>query len=543
MSTHRSRHALTVNDNDVGVELRTDEAASQINAKRRSGQTEDLFVLLAEDGVTKLYFIDHTGTPSAGGGGGGPTSLRADVFANIGAAGTAGAIFYATDTFTLYRDNGSIWVAIVPGLDGGGHIPVSQLPNIPESQVTNLTTDLGNKQPLASQLTTFAGYNTNGLFTQTAAGTYTGRTLTAGSGKITVTNGNGVGGNPIVDVGTLAETDITNLSTDLASLQTTGAVNSANLSARTLADAGQYVCTGGALSPSATSGKLDLAAGTDFMATTEFNYAAQTAIATTITSMADATNPKWVIVELDSSGTVQFNQGSAAANPVFPAFTSNRTPHGYLYIPANATQVDTLLTTNNGLAKLIDARIVRSTPRSRLFATDTAQTALTNPTVLTTLLAAAPTVPANSLNVGDTFRISASGLYKNTQNNSTLEIKVLFGTGVFDLTTASLTLDASNFRRWTLDMTYTVTAIGASATGLADSRFWIAPAAAATTGTELSGLGGGTAGDGGVGANGNAATYNSTAAQTIDLQAKIGTSSTTATVNLRHFSVEKVPAV
>lgn len=48
-------------------------------------------------------------------------------------------------------------------------------------------------------LTALAAYNTNGLLTQTAADTFTGRTVTAGTG-ITVTNGNGVSGNPTVAV-------------------------------------------------------------------------------------------------------------------------------------------------------------------------------------------------------------------------------------------------------------------------------------------------------------------------------------------------------
>lgn len=55
-------------------------------------------------------------------------------------------------------------------------------------------------QPLDSTLTALAAYNTNGLLTQTAADTFTGRTITGTTEEITVTNGNGVAGNPVISM-------------------------------------------------------------------------------------------------------------------------------------------------------------------------------------------------------------------------------------------------------------------------------------------------------------------------------------------------------
>lgn len=52
------------------------------------------------------------------------------------------------------------------------------------------------KQPLDATLTSWAAFNSNGLLTQTAADTFAARTLTGPAAGITVTNGNGVSGNP-----------------------------------------------------------------------------------------------------------------------------------------------------------------------------------------------------------------------------------------------------------------------------------------------------------------------------------------------------------
>jgi len=91
---------------------------------------------------------------------------------------------------------------------------------------SNAQDQLDNKQPLDSTLTALAAYNTNGILTQTAADTFTGRTITAGTG-ISVANGNGVAGNPTISatgttIGDLPETSFSAANNQASPVDVTG---------------------------------------------------------------------------------------------------------------------------------------------------------------------------------------------------------------------------------------------------------------------------------------------------------------------------------
>lgn len=63
-------------------------------------------------------------------------------------------------------------------------------------QNVDLTPTTGTFQGVDATLTALAAYNTNGLLTQTAADTFTGRTLTGTANQVNIANGDGVSGNP-----------------------------------------------------------------------------------------------------------------------------------------------------------------------------------------------------------------------------------------------------------------------------------------------------------------------------------------------------------
>lgn len=158
---------------------------------------------------------------------------------------------------------------------------------------SKLTTQFAGKQPLDSDLTALAGIATTGLLARTGAGTAASRTLSAGSTKLSITNGDGVSGNPTLDVveGNIA---IGNLSGTLGVskggtgvTELTGLVKANGLSAFSAATAGtDYVVPSGNITGSSAS---------------------CTGNAATATKLANARD---ITLTGDASGTVSFD-GSA----------------------------------------------------------------------------------------------------------------------------------------------------------------------------------------------------------------------------------------
>lgn len=179
--------------------------------------------------------------------------------------------------------------------------------NITIAQVAGLQTALNDKQPLDSDLTAVAGLSSTGLIARTASGTASVRTLTAPAAGITITNGDGVSGNP-----TLV------LANDLAAyegLSTTGLVvrtadGSATTRTLTAPAAGMTVTNGDGVSGAPTLVLANDLAALEGLSSTGF--AARTTTDTWAQrSLADA-----------SAGLTWTNPAGIAGNPT-PVFAND----------------------------------------------------------------------------------------------------------------------------------------------------------------------------------------------------------------------------
>ena len=184
----------------------------------------DLFNLVAGSNLT----IDPVGdtlvfsSTASGGGGGSVTSFSAGNLSPLFTTSVATATTTPALSFTIAQGASGQFVAgPVSGANANlalRALATSDLPaGIPTTKIgagtvddlefgyldgvtSAIQTQFSNKQPLDATLTALAAYNTNGVLTQTAADTFTGRTITGTANEVTVTNGNGVSGNPTLSL-------------------------------------------------------------------------------------------------------------------------------------------------------------------------------------------------------------------------------------------------------------------------------------------------------------------------------------------------------
>lgn len=90
--------------------------------------------------------------------------------------------------------------------NGIGELVTSSVGNTELGYLTGVTsplqTQINGKQTIDTTLNAIAAYNTNGILVQTAADTFTGRSIAGTLNRLIVTNSDGVLGNPTIDIPT-----------------------------------------------------------------------------------------------------------------------------------------------------------------------------------------------------------------------------------------------------------------------------------------------------------------------------------------------------
>lgn len=120
-----------------------------------------------------------------------------------------------TDNVTYFQDNTDNSKKMQFELSGLSTTTTRTL-TIPNANGTiALTSDLSGYQPLDADLTALAGISTTGLIVRTGAGTALTRSIAVGSSKLSLSNADGISGNPTLDV-TEANLTLNNISGTLS---------------------------------------------------------------------------------------------------------------------------------------------------------------------------------------------------------------------------------------------------------------------------------------------------------------------------------------
>ena len=178
----------TVNNSARQMMARVAEFMGDINGTLTAGGTADALTLTANSAFTAYangrmlaFKASETNTGAATLN---ANAIGAKAIRKVGASGEAALA--AGDI----RDDGIFIVRYLTSANGGAGGWI----------LLNPVTDGGTFQASDPTLVALAAFNTNGFLVQTATDTFAGRTITGTANEITVTNGNGVSGNPVLSL-------------------------------------------------------------------------------------------------------------------------------------------------------------------------------------------------------------------------------------------------------------------------------------------------------------------------------------------------------
>lgn len=394
----------------------------------------------AINSATTIAWSAVTGTPTTIAGYGITDAQREIQFkdegVNLGAAGDVTSIdFTGTGVAATILGN-ALTVNITSGGGSGTVTSVGITP--PSAGITvsgsPVTTSGNMTLALADDLAAIENIASTGIICRTASNTWTSRTLTAASSKISLTNADGVSGNPSIDIN---ESDLT-----LTNIGGTLSIAKGGTGQTTASSAFD------ALSPLTTQGDIIYR-----NATTNTRLAAGTAGYVLVTGGAGA-DPSWKKLSVENASTAQ--QGAGFASDTYLTGSYVVIPSGQLKAGTYYRCVfDVSKTAAGTAAPVITVRVGTAgttADTARCTLTFSAQTAVADSGMFEVLVNVRATGATAVLQAAGrlTHRLTVTGL-ANTASNT-----VLNTSGSFDITPANtgigISVNGGASASWTVQL-------------------------------------------------------------------------------------------